>query len=121
VIEDICMLDQLSGGRVEYGIAAIEHFWFEGDWFASHERFDEALAIVLQGLRTGTVGGAAGPRRCGTPAIPSLRGATAWASCDPVPSRRTRTTCTWSRGTSTRTTPSAPTAPSHAHESAPRC
>ena len=65
VIEDICMLDQLSGGRVEYGvgrgIAAIEHFWFEGDWFASHERFDEALAIVLQGLRTGTVGGAAGP------------------------------------------------------------
>lgn len=59
VIEDICVLDQLTGGRVEYGvgrgIAAIEHFWFEGDWFASHERFDEALALILQGLRTGKV------------------------------------------------------------------
>lgn len=59
VIEDICVLDQLTGGRVEYGvgrgIAAIEHFWFEGDWFASHERFDEAITLVLQGLRTGKV------------------------------------------------------------------
>jgi alkanesulfonate monooxygenase SsuD/methylene tetrahydromethanopterin reductase-like flavin-dependent oxidoreductase (luciferase family) len=57
VVEDICILDQLTGGRVEYGvgrgIAAVEHFWFEGDWFASHERFDEAIALVLQGLRTG--------------------------------------------------------------------
>jgi alkanesulfonate monooxygenase SsuD/methylene tetrahydromethanopterin reductase-like flavin-dependent oxidoreductase (luciferase family) len=59
VIEDICLLDQLSGGRVEYGvgrgIAAIEHFWFEGDWFASHDRFEEALGLILQGLRTGRV------------------------------------------------------------------
>ena len=59
VIEDICILDQLTGGRVEYGvgrgIAAIEHFWFEGDWFASHDRFDEALGLILQGLHTGKV------------------------------------------------------------------
>ena len=59
VIQDICVLDQLSGGRVEYGvgrgIAAIEHFWFEGDWFASSERFEEALGLILQGLRTGKV------------------------------------------------------------------
>ncbi|MDH4144156.1 MAG: LLM class flavin-dependent oxidoreductase [Acidimicrobiia bacterium] len=59
VIEDICLLDQLTGGRVEYGvgrgIAAIEHFWFDGDWFASHERFEEALGLILTGLREGTV------------------------------------------------------------------
>jgi alkanesulfonate monooxygenase SsuD/methylene tetrahydromethanopterin reductase-like flavin-dependent oxidoreductase (luciferase family) len=59
VIEDICMLDQLSGGRVDYGvgrgIAAIEHFWFDGDWFAAHDRFDEALALILTGLRNGRV------------------------------------------------------------------
>ena len=61
VIEDICVLDQLTGGRVEYGIgrgiAAAEHFWFEGNWFASHERFDEALGLILTGLRTGRVQG----------------------------------------------------------------
>ena len=59
VIEDICMLDQLTAGRVEYGvgrgIAAIEHFWFGGDWFSSHDRFDEALTLILQGLQTGRV------------------------------------------------------------------
>lgn len=59
VVEDVCLLDQLSGGRVEFGvgrgIAAIEHFWFGGNWSASHERFDEALALVLQGLRTGSI------------------------------------------------------------------
>jgi alkanesulfonate monooxygenase SsuD/methylene tetrahydromethanopterin reductase-like flavin-dependent oxidoreductase (luciferase family) len=61
VIEDICVLDQLTGGRVEYGvgrgIAAAEHFWFEGDWFKSHERFEEALGLILTGLRTGVVEG----------------------------------------------------------------
>ena len=64
VIEDICVLDQLTGGRVDYGvgrgISAIEHFWFEGDWSASHERFEEALGLIIQGLRTGKVGGTAG-------------------------------------------------------------
>ena len=61
VIEDICLLDQLTGGRVEYGvgrgIAAIEHFWFQGDWFESRERFDEAIALILRGLQTGVTGG----------------------------------------------------------------
>ena len=64
VLEDICVLDQLTGGRVEYGvgrgIAAIEHFWFDGDWFQSHDRFEEALTLILQGLRTGR-----GPTRRG--------------------------------------------------------
>jgi alkanesulfonate monooxygenase SsuD/methylene tetrahydromethanopterin reductase-like flavin-dependent oxidoreductase (luciferase family) len=59
VLEDICVLDQLTGGRVDYGvgrgIAAIEHFWFEADWFSAHDRFEDALALILQGLRTGKV------------------------------------------------------------------
>jgi alkanesulfonate monooxygenase SsuD/methylene tetrahydromethanopterin reductase-like flavin-dependent oxidoreductase (luciferase family) len=59
VIEDICLLDQLTMGRLDYGVgrgaAAIEHFWFEGDWFNSKDRFDEALALILQGLQSGTV------------------------------------------------------------------
>ena len=54
VIEDICVLDQLTGGRVDYGvgrgIAPIEHFWFDGDWFNSHDRFDEALASDPSGI-----------------------------------------------------------------------
>ena len=57
IVEDICLFDQLTGGRLDYGvgrgIAAIEHFWFEGDWFHSTERFEEALALVLMGLQTG--------------------------------------------------------------------
>lgn len=64
IVEDICVLDQLSGGRVDYGVGrgpvAIEHYWFQGEWGASYERFDEALALVCQGLRTGVVGGTAG-------------------------------------------------------------
>jgi alkanesulfonate monooxygenase SsuD/methylene tetrahydromethanopterin reductase-like flavin-dependent oxidoreductase (luciferase family) len=64
VIEELCMLDHLSDGRVEYGvgrgIAAIEHFWFQGDWFEARERFDEAIALILRGLRTGVTGGQGG-------------------------------------------------------------
>jgi alkanesulfonate monooxygenase SsuD/methylene tetrahydromethanopterin reductase-like flavin-dependent oxidoreductase (luciferase family) len=59
VIEDICVLDQLTGGRLDYGvgrgISAIEHFWFEGDWFSSHARFEESLRLILTGLREGRV------------------------------------------------------------------
>jgi alkanesulfonate monooxygenase SsuD/methylene tetrahydromethanopterin reductase-like flavin-dependent oxidoreductase (luciferase family) len=64
MIEDICVLDQLSGGRVDYGVGrgpvAIEHFWFNGSWEKSYERFDEALAIICEGLRTGVAGGKPG-------------------------------------------------------------
>jgi alkanesulfonate monooxygenase SsuD/methylene tetrahydromethanopterin reductase-like flavin-dependent oxidoreductase (luciferase family) len=61
IVEDICVLDQLSGGRLDYGVGrgpvAIEHFWFNGSWEKSYERFDEALAIICEGLRTGVAGG----------------------------------------------------------------
>lgn len=64
VVEDVCMLDALSGGRVDYGVGrgpvAIEHYWFQGSWDHSYERFDEALALICEGLRTGVVGGRAG-------------------------------------------------------------
>lgn len=64
IIEDICLLDQLSGGRVEYGVGrgpvAIEHFWFNAEWDASYERFDEALSIIADGLHTGVAGGKEG-------------------------------------------------------------
>jgi alkanesulfonate monooxygenase SsuD/methylene tetrahydromethanopterin reductase-like flavin-dependent oxidoreductase (luciferase family) len=64
MIEDICVLDQLSGGRLHYGVGrgpvAIEHFWFNGSWDKSYERFDEALAIICEGLQTGVAGGTSG-------------------------------------------------------------
>ena len=64
IVEDICVLDQLSGGRVDYGVGrgpvAIEHYWFNANWDKSYERFDEALALIAQGLHTGVIGGAAG-------------------------------------------------------------
>ena len=37
------------------GLVASHHILRDGDWFNSHDRFDEALAFILQGLRTGTV------------------------------------------------------------------
>jgi alkanesulfonate monooxygenase SsuD/methylene tetrahydromethanopterin reductase-like flavin-dependent oxidoreductase (luciferase family) len=64
VVEDICVLDQLSGGRVDYGVgrgaAACEHFWYSGDWFNATERFDEALGLIFLGLQTGKMGSVGG-------------------------------------------------------------
>ena len=61
IIEDICVLDQLCGGRLDYGVGrgpvAIEHYWFNADWSNSYERFDESLAIIAKGLRTGVATG----------------------------------------------------------------
>lgn len=57
VIEDICMLDNLSGGRVDYGVgrgaAPSEHVFFGHPWQEARGRFEEALDIVVRGLRTG--------------------------------------------------------------------
>ena len=52
-IEEICMLDQLSGGRFELGIgrgiSPIE-MGFYGVGEESREKYEEVIAIVLQGL-----------------------------------------------------------------------
>ncbi len=59
VIEDLCVLDNLTGGRVEFGvgrgIAPVEHYWFGGDWLTSRDRYRDALGIVARALRTGEI------------------------------------------------------------------
>jgi len=54
LIEEICMLDHLTGGRLQVGvgrgIAALEHsFWGHAPEEAQ-ARFDESLAILIEGL-----------------------------------------------------------------------
>jgi alkanesulfonate monooxygenase SsuD/methylene tetrahydromethanopterin reductase-like flavin-dependent oxidoreductase (luciferase family) len=55
--EEVCMLDQLSGGRVDIGvgrgISPFEHRIFGHDAGEGRERFEEALAMIVQGLATG--------------------------------------------------------------------
>ena len=57
LVEEICMLDQLSGGRVDLGvgrgISPFEHRLFGHDPGLSRERFAEILPMVVQGLSTG--------------------------------------------------------------------
>lgn len=55
--EEICMLDQLSGGRVDLGvgrgISPFEHRLFGHDPDEARERFAEILPLVIRGLETG--------------------------------------------------------------------
>jgi alkanesulfonate monooxygenase SsuD/methylene tetrahydromethanopterin reductase-like flavin-dependent oxidoreductase (luciferase family) len=55
--EEICMLDQMSGGRLELGVgrgaSPYEAAFFGIDPKTTAERFDEVLQIVLKGLVTG--------------------------------------------------------------------
>src|SRR5580658_8549752 len=59
LVEDICMLDNLSGGRLDVGIGRgvgfAEHFFFGHSHLDAKERFEEVLDIVLQGLITGRI------------------------------------------------------------------
>jgi alkanesulfonate monooxygenase SsuD/methylene tetrahydromethanopterin reductase-like flavin-dependent oxidoreductase (luciferase family) len=54
MIEEICMLDQMSGGRLDAGFgrgaSPIELDLYGSDPAAAREIYDEALAIVLRGL-----------------------------------------------------------------------
>lgn len=56
LIEEICMLDQMSGGRFELGVgrgvSPIEVGFFEIDPAEGMARYVETLAIVLQGLNS---------------------------------------------------------------------
>ncbi|MEX2228386.1 MAG: LLM class flavin-dependent oxidoreductase [Dehalococcoidia bacterium] len=57
LIEEICMLDQLSGGRVDLGVGpgtggGTEFAMWGGDADENARRFRETLAIVLRGLST---------------------------------------------------------------------
>lgn len=59
LVEDMCIVDNLTGGRLEYGVgrgvAPIEHFWFQSDWPTATERFEDVLGIIARALRTGEV------------------------------------------------------------------
>jgi alkanesulfonate monooxygenase SsuD/methylene tetrahydromethanopterin reductase-like flavin-dependent oxidoreductase (luciferase family) len=54
LIDEICMLDQMSGGRLELGvgrgISPIEVGFFGLDTATAQALYDEALAVILQGL-----------------------------------------------------------------------
>jgi alkanesulfonate monooxygenase SsuD/methylene tetrahydromethanopterin reductase-like flavin-dependent oxidoreductase (luciferase family) len=56
LLEEICMLDQLSAGRLELGLSrgsTGEHIG--GDPARARAMFDEALQVILMGLTTGEV------------------------------------------------------------------
>src|SRR6516162_830233 len=54
LIEEICMLDQMSGGRflfgVGRGISPVEVGFFSVDFERGMQQFEEALAVIRQGL-----------------------------------------------------------------------
>jgi alkanesulfonate monooxygenase SsuD/methylene tetrahydromethanopterin reductase-like flavin-dependent oxidoreductase (luciferase family) len=54
LIDEICMLDHLSGGRLQLGVGAgvspVEVGFFDVDWESRRERFDEAFEILMKGL-----------------------------------------------------------------------
>jgi len=60
LLEEICALDQLSGGRLEVGvgkgISPVEHRFWGLEPEHAKAQFEEALAIVIEGLATGSVG-----------------------------------------------------------------
>lgn len=55
LVEEICMLDQLSGGRLEIGvgrgISPFELAHFSVNFLESREMFEEALQVIVAGLR----------------------------------------------------------------------
>ena len=61
LVEDICMLDNLSDGRLDLGIGRgvgfAEHFFFDHSHSEAKDRFEEVLEIVVSGLTTGRVDG----------------------------------------------------------------
>jgi alkanesulfonate monooxygenase SsuD/methylene tetrahydromethanopterin reductase-like flavin-dependent oxidoreductase (luciferase family) len=55
LVEEICMLDQLSGGRLEIGvgrgISPYELAHFNVNFIESREIFEESLKVIVEGLR----------------------------------------------------------------------
>jgi alkanesulfonate monooxygenase SsuD/methylene tetrahydromethanopterin reductase-like flavin-dependent oxidoreductase (luciferase family) len=55
LVEEICMLDQLSGGRLEVGvgrgISPFELAHFDVKFLESREIFEESLKVLVEGLR----------------------------------------------------------------------
>ncbi len=59
ILEDMCVADQLTGGRLDFGVgrgvAPIEHAWFGSSWAESRERFADSLGIICRALATGEI------------------------------------------------------------------
>ena len=59
LVEEICMLDQLSGGRLEVGvgrgISPYELAYLNVHFLESREIFEESLKVIVQGLREGKI------------------------------------------------------------------
>jgi alkanesulfonate monooxygenase SsuD/methylene tetrahydromethanopterin reductase-like flavin-dependent oxidoreductase (luciferase family) len=59
ILEDMCVVDQLTGGRLEFGVgrgvAPIEHYWFGSTWPESRDRFTDILGIICDALKTGKI------------------------------------------------------------------
>jgi alkanesulfonate monooxygenase SsuD/methylene tetrahydromethanopterin reductase-like flavin-dependent oxidoreductase (luciferase family) len=59
LVQEICMLDHLSGGRLDVGVGrgarAIEHQWFGISPTEARQRHDEVLAILVSALSTGNL------------------------------------------------------------------
>jgi len=59
LLEEVCLLDQLTGGRLELGIgrgaSPIESAFLGADADPSRERFDEAFAVLMAGLTGDTL------------------------------------------------------------------
>lgn len=62
IIEDMCVLDQLTGGRLEFGVgsgvAPIEHAWYGSVWTERKQRFEDTLAIICNALASGEISSA---------------------------------------------------------------
>ena len=54
LVDEVCMLDQLSGGRLQLGVGAgvspVEVGFLGVDWDSRRERFEEAFEILIAGL-----------------------------------------------------------------------
>ena len=73
IIEDMCVVDQLTGGRLEFGVGRgpvpIEHYWFSHDWSEARDRFTDVLGIIERALASGEISGE-GSRFFDFPAMP---------------------------------------------------
>ncbi|MBB3083989.1 LLM class flavin-dependent oxidoreductase [Geodermatophilus sabuli] len=59
LIEDMCVVDQLTEGRLEYGVGRgavpAEHAWHGSSHRDARERFVDTLGIIADALRTGEI------------------------------------------------------------------
>src|SRR4029077_1818023 len=50
ILEDMCVADQLTGGRLDYGVgsgaAPIEHAWFGSDWRGREGRLEDTPRVL---------------------------------------------------------------------------